>query len=337
MPVFSDSAISWPTSHEPPKVVAFGGGHGLYATLQALRHVTRNLTAVVTVADDGGSSGRLRDEFDLIPPGDLRMACAALCDESEQGFIWRDILQYRFKSAGELDGHCLGNLLIAGLWQILDDPVAGLDWLIRLLDAKGRVLPLSRVPMEITAEIEVDGKINTIKGQSKIAKAPGVIRSIHLNPADAPVPSEVLQAVDEADWIVLGPGSWFTSVMPHLLLAPLREALSQSQARKAVVLNLSRQRGETQDLPLPDHLRVINEYAPDLGLSVVIGDPNAVEDIDSLSRVAESMNCEVILRQLSVGDGTARHDSLRLAAAFRDAMSGHWGDLSPIESLDNHN
>ena len=327
---------AWPGRMPQPKVVAFGGGHGLYATLQALRHVTTNLTAVVTVADDGGSSGRLRREMDLIPPGDLRMACAAWCDESENGFTWRDILQFRFATTGELNGHSLGNLLIAGLWQILDDPVVGLDWLMQLLGAKGRVLPLSRVPMEIAAEIESDGVLNTVKGQSRIAKTPGLIRSIQLNPPDAPVTPEVLAAVAAADWIVLGPGSWFTSVLPHLLLTPLRRALSESTACKAVVLNLSRQRGETQDLPLPDHLRVLNDYAPDLGLNIVIGDPGAVEDIDGLARVAESMHCEVMLRQLSIGDGTARHDSLRLAAAFRDAMSGHWGDLAPLTELDNH-
>ncbi|MCI6584917.1 MAG: uridine diphosphate-N-acetylglucosamine-binding protein YvcK [Mobiluncus porci] len=326
----------WPNRHQQPKVVAFGGGHGLYATLQALRHVTRNLTAVVTVADDGGSSGRLREEFDLIPPGDLRMALAALCDESNWGLTWRDILQFRFKSDGELNGHSLGNLLMAGLWEILGDPVSGLDWLTQLLDAKGRVLPLSRVPMEITAEMEVGGTLRTVKGQSKIAKAPGMIRSIRLDPPDAPVPPEVLEAVAEADWIVLGPGSWFTSVMPHLLLAPLREALSQASARKALVLNLSRQRGETQDLPLPDHLRVLGQYAPELGLNIVIGDPAAVVDIDDLEHAAQTLGCEVMLRQLSVGDGTARHDPLRLAAAFRDAMSGNWGDLAPIEDLDNH-
>lgn len=333
---FIPSPGTWPGRLEQPKVVAFGGGHGLYATLQALRHVTTNLTAVVTVADDGGSSGRLRQELDMIPPGDLRMACAALCEESENGFTWRDILQFRFETTGELNGHSLGNLLIAGLWQILDDPVVGLDWLMQLLGARGRVLPLSRVPMEITAEIERDGVLHTVTGQSIIAKTPGLIRSIRLNPPDAPVTPEVLAAVAAADWIVLGPGSWFTSVMPHLLLTPLRQTLSESSARKAVVLNLSRQRGETQDLPLPDHLRVINDYAPDLGLNIVIGDPAAVEDIDALTRVAESIHCGVMLRQLSIGDGTARHDSLRLAAAFRDAMSGHWGDLAPLEELDNH-
>lgn len=326
----------WPGRATGPKVVAFGGGHGLYATLSALRHLTTDLTAVVTVADDGGSSGRLRQEFDLLPPGDLRMALAALCDESDWGLTWRDILQFRFKSNGEMNGHNLGNLLLAGLWQILDDPVAGLEWMTRLLDAQGRVLPMSTVPMAIEADLEVDGKIETIRGQSKIAKAPGVVRGIRLDPPDAPVTPQVLQAVASADWVVLGPGSWYTSVMPHLLIADLREALVRSPARKALVLNLSRQRGETQDLTLPDHLRVLHQIVPELRLSVVIGDPVSVTDIDDLQNAANDLGCQVMLRQISVGDGTARHDFLRLAAAFRDAMSGNWGDLSSIEELDNH-
>ena len=326
----------WPGRANGPKVVAFGGGHGLYATLSALRHLTTDLTAVVTVADDGGSSGRLRQEFDLLPPGDLRMALAALCDEADWGLTWRDILQFRFKSNGEMNGHNLGNLLLAGLWQILDDPVAGLEWMTRLLDAQGRVLPMSTVPMAIEADLEVDGRIQTIRGQSKIAKAPGVVRGIRLDPPDAPVTPQVLQAVASADWVVLGPGSWYTSVMPHLLIADLREALVHSPARKALVLNLSRQRGETQDLTLPDHLRVLHKIVPELRLSVVIGDPVSVTDIDDLQNAANELGCQVMLRQISVGDGTARHDFLRLAAAFRDAMSGNWGDLSSIEELDNH-
>lgn len=324
--------------HHPtqPKVVAFGGGHGLYATLQALRHVTTNLTAVVTVADDGGSSGRLREEFNLLAPGDLRMAMAALCDASDWGMTWRDILQYRFHSEGQLDGHSLGNLLLAGLWQMLGDPVEGLDCLGKLLDVKGRVLPMSSQPLAIEADIEQDGVQRVVRGQAKVAKAPGVVRAVRLTPSQAPVPSQVLQAVEEADWIVLGPGSWYTSVLPHLLVTQLRDAISAAHARKALVLNLSRQRGETQDLPLPDHLRVLQRYAPHLGLSVVIGDPAAVLDIDDLQLASAGCGCQVMLRQLSVGDGTPRHDPLRLAAAFRDAMSGNWGDLAPIEELDSH-
>lgn len=328
--------LHWPLRSVNPTVVAFGGGHGLYATLRALRHVTRDLTAVVTVADDGGSSGRLRQEFDLLPPGDLRMACAALCDDTDWGLTWHDILQHRFCSTGDMNGHCLGNLLIAGLWQILNDPVAGLDWLTKLLNVQGRVLPVSSVPMQISAEVEVRGQVTTVCGQSKLAKAPGKVQTLRLEPSQAPITPQVLEALQAADWVVLGPGSWYTSILPHILIDELREALSRSRAQKILVLNLSRQRGETEELSMPDHLRVLRKYAPELDFSVVIGDPGAVGDIDDLQRAAADMNAGVMLRQLSIGDGTSRHDPLRLAAAFRDAMSGNWGDLAPIQAVDNH-
>ncbi len=144
--------MSEPPRHGPvtggrgPAVVALGGGHGLAASLSALRLMTDRLTAVVTVADDGGSSGRLRHELDVLPPGDLRMALAALCDDSDWGHTWRDVLQHRFRSDGPLDQHAVGNLLIVALWELLGDPVAGLDWVGRLLGARGRVLPMSCRP-----------------------------------------------------------------------------------------------------------------------------------------------------------------------------------------------
>ena len=136
------------------KVVALGGGHGLAASLAALRRVTRDITAVVTVADDGGSSGRLRREFGVLPPGDLRMALAALCGDDDWGTTWSKVVQHRFGGDGELGGHAVGNLLIAALWDLLGDPVAGLDWVGRLLRTAGRVLPMAAVPLDIVAEVE---------------------------------------------------------------------------------------------------------------------------------------------------------------------------------------
>ena len=137
-----------------PAVVAFGGGHGLAASLSALRRVTDDVTAIVTVADNGGSSGRLRKEFGALPPGDLRMALAALCGDDEWGTTWARVVQHRFGGDGDLSGHSLGNLLIAGLWDLLGDPVAGLDWVGRLLRVTGRVLPMAAVPMDIIACVE---------------------------------------------------------------------------------------------------------------------------------------------------------------------------------------
>ena len=155
-------------------IVALGGGHGLSATLRALRHITRALTAVVTVADDGGSSGRLRQEMPILPPGDLRMALASLCEESEWGLTWRDVMQLRLDTTGPLNGHALGNLLISGLWQLLEDPVEGLDWVGRLLGAQGRVLPMSSTPIDIEADMNDGGRryVVSVNPRSLSPRAP---------------------------------------------------------------------------------------------------------------------------------------------------------------------
>src|SRR5580698_3837477 len=146
-------AVIEPDAGRPQRrsVVALGGGHGLFASLSGLRRVSRDLTAVVTVADDGGSSGRLRREFGVLPPGDLRMALAALCGDDSWGETWSRVVQHRFGGSGELAGHALGNLLLAGMWDLFGDPVAGLDLVGRLLRVTGRVLPMAAVPLEIVA------------------------------------------------------------------------------------------------------------------------------------------------------------------------------------------
>lgn len=308
-----------------PAVVALGGGHGLAATLSALRLMTDRLTAVVTVADDGGSSGRLREELDILPPGDLRMALSALCDDSDWGRTWRDVLQHRFATQGPLDRHAVGNLLIAALWELLGDPVAGLDWVGRLLGARGRVLPMSCQPLAIEADIVVDGVLRTVYGQSAVAVTPGRVEAVRLLPEGASACPEAVAAVDEADWVVLGPGSWFTSVLPHVLVPELSAALHRTAARRCVTLNL--RPDEPAAMTNLEHLRALAEHAPDLRVDVVVADPGAVLHLDELAAQAEAMGAELVLRQVGVGDGTARHDALRLAAAFRDAFEGHWGDL----------
>src|SRR5687768_2791196 len=234
---------------EGPRVVALGGGHGLAATLSALRHLTDRLTAVVTVADDGGSSGRLRREFGVLPPGDLRMALSALCDDGEWGRLWRDVLQHRFASAGALHGHAMGNLLILSLWELLGDTVGGLDWVGRLLGARGRVLPMAAVPLDIEATVQgIDpddpAALTTVRGQVAVATTPGRVVGLQLMPQDPPACVEAVAAIRAADWVVLGPGSWFTSVLPHLLVPELAAALRETAGRRCVTLNLGPQPGE---------------------------------------------------------------------------------------------
>nr|WP_035056405.1 uridine diphosphate-N-acetylglucosamine-binding protein YvcK [Cellulomonas bogoriensis] len=311
-----------------PAVVALGGGHGLSASLSALRLMSDRLTAVVTVADDGGSSGRLRKEMAVLPPGDLRMALSALCDDTEWGRTWRDVLQHRFRSEGDLDHHAVGNLLIVALWELLGDTVEGLDWVARLLGARGRVLPMAAVPLEIEADlVDERGGRRTVRGQSSLAKAPGRVEAIRLIPDDPPACQESVAAVHDADWVVLGPGSWFTSVMPHLMVPGLAEALHTTRARRCVTLNLSPESGETPGMTAEDHLRALADHAPRLRVDVVLADPSAIDDVVGLEGRCADMGAELLLRQVRVGDGSARHDALRLAAAYRDAFEGFLGDV----------
>lgn len=312
-----------------PAVVAFGGGHGLSASLSALRLMSDRLTAVVTVADDGGSSGRLRHEMDVLPPGDLRMALSALCDDSEWGRLWRDVLQHRFHTDGDLDEHAVGNLLIVALWELLGDPVSGLDWVGRLLGARGRVLPMASVPLQIEADIRAPGEssVHLVHGQAAVAAAPGEVCRVRLTPADPPVPDEVLAAVDAADWVVFGPGSWFTSVLPHLLVPAIVDALRRSSARRCLALNLFPAGGHAGAMSCHQHLDALVEHVPGVKFDVVVADPSAVDDIDRMHAQVEALGGQLLLRQVRVGDGTARHDALRLAAAFRDAFEGTLGDV----------
>lgn len=310
------------------KVVALGGGHGLHASLSALRRVTSELTAIVTVADDGGSSGRLRRQFGVLPPGDLRMALAALCGDDDWGTTWSRVVQHRFDGDGELSGHSVGNLLIVALWDLLGDPVEGLDWVRRLLRAHGRVLPMAAVPLDIAAEVEgADPRrpreITTVRGQAACATTPGRVRSISLIPADPPACAEAVAAVREADWLVFGPGSWFTSVLPHLLVPDLADALITARARRLVALNLAPQPGETAGFSPHTHLEVLAVHAPGLTIDVVLADRLAARaGVTELQKAADALGGRLVLADVAVGDGSPRHDPRRLAAAYADIVEG---------------
>ncbi len=310
-------------------VVALGGGHGLSASLSALRLVSDGLTAVVTVADDGGSSGRLRRELGILPPGDLRMALSALCDDTEWGRTWRDVLQHRFTGAGELAGHATGNLLIATLWQRLEDPVAGLDWVARLLGARGRVLPMSLDPLAIQADVTMpDGSRDVITGQVEVASTTGRVESVRLIPEDPRPCEEALAAVRSADWVILGPGSWYTSVIPHLLVPTLRRSLEETEARRCLVVNLGvPAEGEAAGMTASDLVHAVHAHAPELRIDTIIVDPGSVDDENELAKAAEVVGAQVMTRQVNVAPGSLRHDPLRLAAALHDTFLGVGRDL----------
>ncbi|MEW1819572.1 uridine diphosphate-N-acetylglucosamine-binding protein YvcK [Arthrobacter sp. NPDC080031] len=309
-----------------PSVVALGGGHGLSASLSALRLLTSELTAIVTVADDGGSSGRLREEYGVLPPGDLRMALSALCDDTDWGRTWRDVMQHRFRtpngSRGSLDDHAMGNLLIVTLWELLGDAVAGLKWAGALLGARGQVLPMSTQPLNIEGDVRVPlpgggYEFQTVKGQAKCAVA-GSLENVRLLPEDARACIEALTAIELADWIILGPGSWYTSVLPHLLLPEMRQALCDTPAKRCLTMNLAMDTKETSGMSAADHLDALRHYAPEFSVDVVLADPSSISDVKEFERAAGMIGAEVVLGKVGASSRRPVHDPLRLASAYHD-------------------
>ncbi len=332
----ADARAPQPVPHGP-EVVALGGGHGLSASLQALRQVTTRLTAVVTVADDGGSSGRLRAELGQLPPGDLRMALAALARDDEWGATWTTLLQHRFGGDGPLAGHAVGNLVLAGLTECTGgDTVQALDLAARLLGAVGRVLPMSAAPLEIAAQVagldpDDPDATREVVGQVAVASTSGRVSSVQLRPHDPPACEESVQAVLDAEWVVLGPGSWFTSVLPHLMVPALRDALVATTARRVVCLNLAEQAGETDGLSPQDHLQVLLAHCPELRVDVVLADQHAVVDAPALRHAVEAVGARLVLAPVALGDGTPRHSPDRLAAAYAGVMASPAARNAPLD------
>ena len=307
------------------KVVALGGGHGLAATLTALRKITPNITAIVTVADNGGSSGRLRREFPILPPGDLRMALAALCADDEWGREWARIMQHRFTGDGSLNGHAVGNLLLAALWDRDADPVVGLDRVASLLKVIGRVLPMASEPLDIEGTFLTSEGREVIRGQAEVATASGKLQSLRIIPHDPPARDETLSAIAEADWITMGPGSWFSSVLPHLLVPMQRRALCESGAKKIVLLNLDATPESTgtefAGYSPEEHLGLISEYAPELKTDIVLADTSVVKDESLLMRQVERMGGQLIVADLRKEPGSVHHNVDKLALQLGHIMS----------------
>lgn len=296
-----------------PKVVAFGGGHGLSATLNALRETTAETTAVVTVADDGGSSGRLRQDYPILPPGDLRMALAALCAPDNH---WRTLLQYRF-DRGDLRGHPVGNILLAALWNESDDPVKALDKAAELIGIRGRVLPMCRIPLEIVAEVSnSDGIKSSVRGQAAVASTSSRIESFVLAPADATATVEAVDAVRQADLLVLGPGSWFTSVLPALGIREIQDAVRHADGRRVLIMNLEAIR-ETSGFTPVDHLEALQQIAPAIVWDYIIVD-RATPGLDAdFRRMTSEVGAELIEADLRSRERPGTHDTRSLERVFR--------------------
>ena len=302
------------------RIVAFGGGHGLAAMLSALRDISSEITAVVTVADNGGSSGQLRSEFGVMPPGDLRMALSALCSDDEWGSSWAQALQHRFESEGPLNGHALGNLLLTALWNLNNDPVVGLDKVGELLRIVGRVLPMAAIPIEIEATLKPlssgqPGRV--IRGQVEVAEAAGEVVSVRLIPDSPPVLSEVLEAIENAEWITIGPGSWYSSVLPHLLVPQIRTALSNSNAQIVVFLNLDARtvKDEASALSPEVQIEFLKTHAPEVKIDYLVAD-NSIKTT-GLEAIAQKYQAQLILSDLAHHPGSDQHDRFKVLSTLK--------------------
>ena len=247
-----------------PKIVAVGGGTGLSTMLKGIKKLTNNITAVVTVGDDGGSSGRLRQEMGILPPGDIRNCIAALADDED---LVTKLFQYRFKTGEGLEGHSFGNLFLTALCSITGNMVRAVQESSKVLNIRGRVLPSTLDDMKLSAEME-DGTI--VEGESNIPETGKKIKRLFTVPAHCKPLPEVIQAIKEADLIILGPGSLYTSVIPNLLISEISEAISKSSAKKIYVCNIMTQPGETTGYTASDHIQAILDHA---------GYPNMVQAV----------------------------------------------------------
>ncbi|MEQ8842667.1 MAG: YvcK family protein [Acidimicrobiales bacterium] len=283
-----------------PKVVAIGGGHGLAMSLEAMRDVAEDLTAVVSVADDGGSSGRLRRELGIMAPGDMRRCLAAL---TPPGLV-RDAIDHRFAS-GALTGHSAGNLLLAALIENAEDPVAAMDAAVAMVGARGRILPACHSRIDLLAET---GR-GVVRGQVAVSRS-GDIRRLYTSPADPPVPLEVEAAIAGADVILVGPGSLYTSVLAAAVPG-VRRAIDAADGLVVYIANLGPESGETDSYTLADHVEVVRSHGiePD----VVLADTGCAVDTH--------IRDVVVTRPLCVA-GSLTHAPELVASAVSDLLSG---------------
>ena len=248
-----DRLATYRRLHRGPKIVALGGGTGLSTLLRGLKTYSTNITAIVTVADDGGSSGRLRREIGVLPPGDIRNCLAALADEEK---LLTELFQYRFKAGNGLEGHSFGNLFLTAMNEVTGDLERAIAASSKVLAIKGEVLPATLTDMTLWATL-ADGR--HIEGESNITEAGGKIVTIGCTPDRPPALPRALQAIDEADYIIIGPGSLYTSVIPNLLVPEIAEAIASRPVPRIYICNIMTQMGETEGYTVADHIRAIDQ------------------------------------------------------------------------------
>jgi uncharacterized cofD-like protein len=311
-----------------PRIVAVGGGHGLAALLRGVKRHTSNITAIVTVADDGGSSGRLRRDLGVLPPGDFRMCIAALADDES---LVTQLMQYRFGGGDGLAGHSFGNLFIAALAQITGSFERALEESVRVVASTGRILPSTLSDVVLCAEFrpEADGGAAQARGESSIGKHGLPIERVWLEPHDPPAYPGAVKAILDADLIVLGPGSLWTSIMPNLLVPGVVEALRQVRVPIVYVANITTERGETDHFTLADHIDAIERHiGRDIVDYVLVNDhtvpaftpPSGVE-IVHIDPAVERVGMRLVRADLVSESEPWRHNPAKLAAAVMDLQS----------------
>lgn len=314
------------------RVVAIGGGTGLPSVLRSLKALTSNITAVVTVADDGGSSGRLRRELGVLPPGDLRNNIAALADDES---LMTQLFQYRF-SQGDLGGHAFGNLFISALAGVTGSLESALVEIERVLNIQGRVLPATLEDVQLVASVRLPGAQEplTIRGESRISQAGGVIEQIALDPADARAFSGSVEAILNADIVVLGPGSLFTSILPNVMVKGINEALRGTSAYKVYICNIATQPGETDNFTVADHVLALERHIGRGVFQMVLAN-NAypTENAGENTRYVQPapphheifQRYEVRYLDLVDAERPWRHDPYKLAQAIIQLRQGEFG------------
>ncbi len=308
-----------------PKIVAVGGGTGLSMLLRGIKNITNNITAVVTVGDDGGSSGRLREDMGILPPGDIRNCIAALADDEN---LITKLFQYRFKSGEGLEGHSFGNLFLTALCAITGDMVRAVKESSNVLSIRGRVLPSTLDDMKLVAEME-DGRI--IHGESNIPEAHGKIKRLFTDPSHCHALEDVITAIKDADLIILGPGSLYTSVIPNLLISEISQEIAKSHAKKIYVCNIMTQPGETDNYSASDHVRALMQHANSKNIidAVLVNDfipCNLAQkyemagsypvklDLENLKKLGVKMFPKKLIEDSR--EGLVRHSSNRVARAI---------------------
>jgi len=297
-----------------PKIVAVGGGTGLSMLLKGIKHITNNITAVVTVGDDGGSSGRLREEMGVLPPGDIRNCIAALAGDED---LVTKLFQYRFKTGEGLEGHSFGNLFLTALCSITGDMVRAVKESSNVLSIRGRVLPSTLDDMKLVAEME-DGRI--IHGESNIPEAHGRIKRLFTDPQTCKALDDVIEAIKDADLIILGPGSLYTSVIPNLLIKEISEEIAKSSAKKIYVCNIMTQPGETDGYAVSNHVNALMQHAGSRNIidTVLVNDflpSNLAQKYQMSGSYPVKTDVENI-KKLGVNIFSVRHSSNRVARAI---------------------